>query len=379
MMNSEKSKIKLNSGKNIEKKTTAHTLRNAFVAFFAAVFSLCLIVIMIVVYVDPFFHYHAPLENFPYVVDNQLSQNPGMAKNMTYDSCIIGSSMTVNFHTDDFESLLGLDTIKLSYSGALPHDDYNILNIVFDKDTLSRKTNDVKAVFVGVDAMTYTAGTDEIKYPLPEYLYDDNILNDVSYVLNKDVLLEYVLRPLVNKSPTNLSEVYESWWTPDYYNINWVMHNYEPSEKVEEVMDEDALIEGTKDNLETNILPFIEAHPETTFYMFFPPYSILYWNDVISENHLDATIEQYRYLADTLLSYDNVRVFYFQNMSDVVTDLNNYADYTHYKPEINQYMVECFANGEHEVTDTSQMDEELLQMQQIVDDFDLEELFSKDY
>ena len=32
----------------------------------------------VVVWVDPFFQYHAPLENFPYLVDNQLSQNPGM-------------------------------------------------------------------------------------------------------------------------------------------------------------------------------------------------------------------------------------------------------------------------------------------------------------
>ena len=56
----------------------------------------------LVVYVDPFFQYHAPLENFPYLVDNQLSQNPGMAKHMEYDSVILGSSMTVNFNTNWF-------------------------------------------------------------------------------------------------------------------------------------------------------------------------------------------------------------------------------------------------------------------------------------
>ena len=79
------------------------------------------------VYVDPFFHYHKPLEGFPYIVDNQLSQNPGMAQNFIYDSAIIGSSMTVNFHTSDFGQILGKNTIKLSYSGALPRDDYNRL------------------------------------------------------------------------------------------------------------------------------------------------------------------------------------------------------------------------------------------------------------
>ena len=98
----------------------------------------------LVVYVDPFFHYHAPVAGFPYIVDNQLSQNPGMAKNMIYDGCIIGSSMTVNFDTDDFKEIMGTDTVKLSYSGAYPKDDYNILSIVFDKNTYARKQKPVK-------------------------------------------------------------------------------------------------------------------------------------------------------------------------------------------------------------------------------------------
>ena len=333
---------------------------------------------ILVGYVDPFFHYHEPLSGFPYVVDNQLSQNPGMARNMTYDSCIIGSSMTVNFHTDDFRQIMGLDTLKLSYSGALPHDDYNILNLVYDDTSRARKANQVKAVFIGVDAMTYTAGTEDTKYPLPEYLYDRNPFNDVSYLLNKDVLLQYILRPMINRDPTSLSEVYASWWTPDYYNIQWVMHNYVPSAKTAQEMPADELLAGTRENLEENILPFIKAHPETEFYMFFPPYSILYWNDVLNENHLEATMNQYEYIADTLLQYGNVRVFYFQNLEDVVTDLNNYADYTHYKPEINQYMVKCFENGDCEVK-AGEMPGQLKKMREIVDRFDFKTLFSKEY
>ena len=77
------------------------------IKIFALVVAVCLFAISaMVVYVDPFFHYHEPIEGFPYIVDNQLSQNPGMARHMTYDSCIIGSSMTVNFHTDDFKELM---------------------------------------------------------------------------------------------------------------------------------------------------------------------------------------------------------------------------------------------------------------------------------
>ena len=330
----------------------------------------------LIVYVDPFFHYHAPLKNFPYLVDNQLSQNPGMAENMDYNGCIIGSSMTVNFDTDDFKELLGYDTVKLSYSGAYPKDDYNILSIVFDKNTLARQTRPMGAVFFAMDIPTMTADTEETKYPLPEYLYDKNIFNDVNYVLNKDVLFQYILKPVIQGKGSDLSEIYFSWWTPDYYNEQWVMHTYEEPAKSDQVITKEDVLPTTSANLEKNILPFVEQNPEVQFYFFFPPYSILYWHNLQQENFYEAAFAQYQYVADRLLEYDNVHLFYFQNM-DEVTDLNNYADYSHYKPEINRYMVECFADGTHEIKDSGQMAKELEEMRGIVESFDYESLFGK--
>ncbi|SEK85465.1 MULTISPECIES: hypothetical protein [unclassified Butyrivibrio] len=353
--------------------------KNFIFSFCAVVLVLLFFVSAIVIYVDPFFHFHAPLQGFPYIVDNQLSQNPGMAERMDYDSCIIGSSMTVNFHTDDFGELMGLNTLKLSYSGAYPRDDYNILSIVFDKNTPARKKNPVKAVFLGLDIPTMTAATDEIKYELPMYLYDKNPINDVKYLWNKDVILEYILKPIIQKKGTNLSEVYASWWTEDYYNIQYVMHGYEAPEAVIDEMDADLLIPQTKENLETNILPFIKNNPDTVFYIFFPPYSILYWNNVLTENHFEATMKQYEFAANELLKYDNVRLFYFQNMEETVTDLNNYADYTHYNPRINRYMTECFADGTHEVRSIEEFRDELQKMRRIIAEFDFEELLSAEY
>ena len=332
----------------------------------------------LVIYVDPFFHYHTPIKGFPYVVDNQLSQNPGMATHMDYNGCIIGSSMTVNFDTDDFKELLGYDTVKLSYSGAYPKDDYNILSIVFDESTYARKNQPMGAVFFAMDIPTMTADTEETKYPLPEYLYDRNLLNDVEYVLNKDVLFQYILRPVVQGKGSDLSEIYASWWTPDYYNIQWVMHTYEEPEKSDKIYCAEDVLPATEANLEKNILPFVEGHPETQFYFFFPPYSILYWHNLRQEGFYDAAFYQYQYVADVLLQYPNVHLFYFQTM-DEVTDLNNYADYSHYKPEINRFMVECFRSGDYEIKSSDEMKNALLKMRKIVETFDYDELFSKDW
>lgn len=326
-----------------------------------------------VLYVDPFFQYHAPLENFPYLVDNQLSQNPGMAKHMKYDSVILGSSMTVNFNTNWFQDLLGLNTIKLNYSGAYPKDQSNIMELIFDSE------NEVDAVFLGIDVMTYTGGVEETKYPIPEYLYDDNYFNDIQYIFNKDVVLNYILRPLADPDKTDLATVYQSWWTDEYYNIQWVMHNYQQPEQIAQETPADAYIESVQKNLDANICPFIEQNPETTFYIFFPPYSILYWNDVIRENHLEATMAEYQYIADRMLAYDNVRVFYFPNQEWIVTDLDNYADYSHYHRDINYYMTRCFADGSCEVKTEKEMDAALEQMRQVIERFDFEALFSQEY
>ena len=327
----------------------------------------------LVVYIDPFFHYHAPLKDFPYQVDNQLSQNPGMAKNMDYDSVILGSSMTVNFNTNWFKEEMGLDTIKLSYSGAYPKDISNILSIVTESHP------DVNTVFLGVDVINYSADIDETKYPYPEYLYDRNPINDIQYLFNKDVLLQYILRPIADPEPTDLATVYSSWWTDEYYNTQWVMHNYEAPEPIMEEAPVDYFEDGIKANMSVNILPFIKDNPNTEFVCFYPPYSILFWNDVLTRNQLEATLREYELITEELMEYENVRIFFFNDEEEIITDLDNYADYTHYHPDFNHYMTQCFANGTDEVHNMDEVNAHLNHMREIATTYNYSELLDKEW
>lgn len=365
---------------NEKKNKSKNPFKSAVTGFLVMAAAACILTCALVVYVDPFFHYHAPLEGFPYLVDNQLSQNPGMAAHMEYDSVILGSSMTVNFQTDWFKELMDLDTIKLSYSGAFPKDQANIMEIIFksDNNTGDRR---IKKVFLGVDVITYTGGVDETKYPIPAYLYDDKYFNDIAYVLNKDVVLNYILRPLADPDPTDLSNVYASWWTEEYYSEQWVLHNYTSPEQIKDETPPEAYLEAAEANLEANICSYIEENPETDFVVFFPPYSILFWNDVLKENHFEATMEEYRYIANRLNAYENVEVYFFPDQEEIICDLNHYADYSHYHPRYNRYMTECFADRTCLVAKEGQegkgIDEYLQHMREIVENFDYEELLSR--
>ena len=91
----------------------------ALALFLGAVCLLLCAVCACVYAVDPFFVYHAPLDNFPYVIDNQSAQNPGMARHMEYDAFLTGSSMTFNFDMDDFERELPAVIERLEQDPAL--------------------------------------------------------------------------------------------------------------------------------------------------------------------------------------------------------------------------------------------------------------------
>lgn len=328
----------------------------------------------LVIVVDPFFQYHKPLEGFPYIVDNQVNMNPGLAKNMDYDSILLGSSMTVSFNTDWFEEICGLKTQKLSYNGAYPKDQSNIMEIVFDT-----KKDSVRRVFLGIDELNYSGDVNQTKFEIPEYLYDNNYFNDVKYLFNKDVILDYILRAAADpKDKSDWNMIYKPWWQDEHYQKAIVLMYYEPAPIADSAPDTQVFIERIGKNLDTNILPYIEEHPETTFTIFYPPYSILYWNNICRGKELETVIEKYRYMTERLLEYENVEVFFFQNIEEIICDLNNYADYTHYHGRICRYMVECFESKEHQVT-MENLEEELEILYRLAADYDYEAIYDDWY
>ena len=329
---------------------------------------------LIVIYIDPFFHYHAPLQGFPYIVDDQVDMNPGLARHMDYDSVVLGSSMVVNFNTDYFRDKLGLNTIKLPYNGAYPKDQSNILKIIFEA-----KGDNVKRVFLGIDELNYSGDTEETKFPITEYLYDNNPLNDVRYIYNKDVMLDYCIKPLFDKSDsTQWNMIYPFWWQDEHYQKALVLMYYEEAPKSEPTADTDEYIAAIEKNLDINILPYIEAHPETVFTVFYPPYSILYWNDVRNRGELEIVMEKYRYMSRRLLAYDNVELFFFPGQKDIICNLNNYADYTHYHTRVCEYMVGCFADGRCRVYEDT-VDEAVDELYELTNNYDYPAIWNNWY
>lgn len=312
----------------------------------------------IVAWVDPFFQYHKPLKWFPYSIENQLCQNPGIAKQFEYDSVLLGSSMTVNFNTLWFEEYFDLNTIKLTYNAARPLDQDTILEVI------EKCHGEVKAVFLGVDITTYSRPVDERAYELQEYLYDENLLNDVNYWWNKDVLINYILMPFrFNEKMDDIHTLYNKYYNPQSFNAQKVLDQYSPLKSI------DGDLENITLNMEEHILPYIRQHPDTQYYIFFPPYSILFWHNTLQEDKVDVRLAEYRKVIELLLDHENVQMFFFANEADIICNLDNYSDYTHYSREVSQYMTQCMAEGEKKLT-SENYEEELKKLKKLVEEFD---------
>ena len=322
---------------------------------------------------DPFYQYHKPWFGMPVILDNAVYQTPGAARNLEYSDAIIGTSMTENFHTKWFDDELGWDTIKLSYSGARSDDLKAIFSIIFST------RGPVRHVFMDINDYQLTSPSWTAYVERPEYLYDDNLFNDYQYIFNRDVVIRSWERILdaLQGIEDNIDTAYT--WEDEALFGREITLNVARGVR-------EALIQGSGDSQEAepleqklalcqenldNILPFIEQNPDTEFIIFFPPYSMLYWEQMVLRGSLEDMLEIYRYAIQHFLEYENVSLYYFQTEEEIIIDLECYRDVCHHRPEYNRYIFDCIRQGENRIT-RENLDETLLEMYEFAKDYDYE-------
>lgn len=306
------------------------------------------VVALFVFCVDPFYHYHNVWFGLPAILDNAVYQTAGAARNMEYDSLIIGTSMTENFHASWFDEL-GWKTLKLSYSGARTDDLRAILEQIYSRDVSPRN------IVMDINAYQLTVASWTAYVERPDYLYDSNILTDVLYLYNYDIVIEAAKRVADGLSgrDSNLDEAYV--WEDDiHFGKQVALRSVVDTRQI--LMDSDAVYADLgemllccDENME-NILPFIEAHPETQYYIFYPPYSMLYWEQEVLQGKLADMLMVYEHSMRRFMEYENVHLYYFQNETEIISNLDNYRDAAHHHPQYNRYIYECIRDNKNLVT-----------------------------
>ena len=318
------------------------------------VFALVLIVASVVL-IDPFEVYHRATAFIPPIESGTQSySNAGIAKSYDYDSIIIGSSMTENFRPSQLDELLGGRFVKLCINGGTPFNHKQMMDIAFD-------THDVKRVFYGLDVGALSFFYTTPKAEMPTYLYDSSLFNDTQYWFNQSVLAKYIpkcLKTLGQSDPDQRDTMY-SWGKDFAYGAQAVLK--EPIKRDEVVQhpleEHPKLSQQSMLNVEHNFIPFIEAHPETEFIFFFPPYSLMQWYSFYTQGLLHYNLMQKQAIVERLLAYDNVKLYDFQTQLDWILNLDHYVDYEHYGAHINDEIVRLIAADHCRITDTKQVQE----------------------
>lgn len=302
-------------------------------------------------YIDPFFHYHKPIDYFQYVLNDERYQNRGIAQHFEYDAVITGTSMCENFKTSELDALWGTNAIKIPFAGGTNKEiDLNLRAAL-------ESANDVKIVIRSLDYTSFANDKDDMNRSIfnqPDYLYDLNVFNDAPYLLNKQVLLEHVYDVIGytrNGGVTTSFDSYANWSDAYDYGEESIFEWYERVERVDvvNVLEEDER-QKMLENIHQNVIQTAVDYPEVTFYIFFPPYSILYWDELDRRGELGKHMEMERCVIEELLPYDNIRLYSFSTNYNMTCDLDNYKDQAHYGQWINSSILDYIHRDEFRIT-----------------------------
>lgn len=310
------------------------------VSFVFLFFNIIFIVSTTVFLVDPCFHYRKTLPNIFYELDEQRYQNDGILKHFDYNAIIIGTSMTENFKASAFEQVFEAKVIKVPFSGGTFKEINDNLVTAFNcKD-------DIKFVVRSLDITHINERSSKLREDLgayPVYLYNDNVIDDIYYILNKDALKMALKNIMItikdDKSGMTNFDEYCNWNKKYKFGKHYVVKKqYGKNLNQKDLSDNDK--QTIYQNINENVIALAKANPNTTFYYFYPPYSIAYWAEENESGNLLRTFDGIVYATDIILEYPNIKLYYFGNMHDITENFDNYKDTTHYGEHINSKMLE---------------------------------------
>ncbi len=167
----------------------------------AALLALCAAAVYIV---DPFEHYRESAILPLY--DQESYNNPGIVRNYEYNAAILGTSMVEMSHPSVIDACFGVTSVKLPMRGSHTAQMGWQLAHIFE-------TRELELAILAVDAYSLMGPPDDMEEIFP-YLWNDNPLDDVNYLLNRDVLLVKIPRMLENigkPTDTKRDDMYQ--WT----------------------------------------------------------------------------------------------------------------------------------------------------------------------
>jgi len=303
-----------------------------------ATFAALALVLAINALVDPFQQYRVASSHPPrfYKLHHRWI-NPGLAKNAAYDTVLIGSSIMESTPNDAIAGVCGGVAVNLSMPAISASEIRALLDTVF----LARAP---RRVILVLDFNAFAGAPDarqEGSGPLPAYLYDANVFDDLPYLLSGVVLAKSVSILANRRDEEYTTDANAPWFWADRVKFGRaeVLRGLDLQHLNARFQQPPRTLPGMQASFERNILPVLRAHPRTQFDLVWPPYSMLVWVDFLQRAQLDVTFGFKRYVARSVQGMRNVRIADLQGHAEITGDLDLYRDLYHFAPQVNRWIV----------------------------------------
>ena len=357
--------------------------------FFAASLAIMLAAAALNYVVDPLQIFRTSrLFTAAYSQDSRL-QNAGLIKSQAFDTVFIGTSLAIHFRQSDIDRILDVTSLKLSMTGSSSREQVFVLDaamarepkrIVWEVDDwIFHDTPDIDAN-AHLPADLYRGNAKG----LASYLFDGAMAKESAWIAARSIPpLEPVVASLTSETlfrfplrdVDDINALQDADDVGAIYNANRALaaYRYITDPARSQYLRDDTDYDMKVRVFERDAVGLIRAHPDVTFDVYLPAYSILQW--VALRETSPATLKSVyafsAYFCRRLLELPNVRLFDFRAVREVTHDLSNYSDVIHHSPEIDLKVLDWLAQGSYRV-DTSAPTKYLDQLEAQVEAYRLE-------
>ena len=317
---------------------------------------------------DPFFVMGGIGEEETSLFDNQRYQMAGLIRHQDYSAVVMGTSLAANYRASWFTEGTGKKTLKITFPDGWISEFDTALKLAF------RTHPQLDRVYFCLDPNILIRSDSQRTVELPDYLYNQNPFDDVEYLLNADTY-ETALRNWLHRQYAKTVPLDDAYvWDEGFqFDAATALQSYPRPEKCRDPLPRDAFLKEAEENLNV-VCAWAQAHPDVEFVVWFPPYSILYWDMMLREGKADAILDAVEYAAQRLMGYDNVAVHCFLHATAYISNLNYYTDHVHCSSAVTAWEAENLMAGRWRFNEENYL-LRLEELREYVKNYDYESLF----
>jgi len=299
--------------------------------------------------------------------DDTRVQNAGLIRSQSFDSVFMGTSLAIHFRQSDIDRALGVHSLKLAMTGSNSRQQSFVLEQAIARgakrviwamdDFIFVDAADIEAdPYLSVDLYRRTAKG------IASYLFSAAMAKESLFALLRSI--PPLQAPLTRAAPYlpvkfALEDVDDIYALPRNFDIArdynaakaLAAFAYITSPVRSRFLGEGYGYEAMVRHFEQDAVGLIARHPEVTFEIYFPPYSILQFVAMrdASPETLKIVTGLTAVIAQRLTQLPNVRLHDFRGIKQVTHDLNNYGDVIHHSPGVDAMVLRWLASGEYRV------------------------------